>query len=63
MSVYTLDPSVIKTSLIFCSDFKVAKAFLMIAMAEKDIDLLPFLWVDNASKTTQETIVLQFMYS
>ena len=60
LSAYMLDPSLIDKSLTFCScRFRIQKvavtadierAFLMIAMTEKDCDVLWFLWIDDVSK-------------
>ena len=71
MTAYKLDPSLIKktldTLLRFCLH-KVAvtadieRAFLMIAMTDKDHDVLQFLWIDDVSKPNPETIVLQFAH-
>ena len=69
MTAYTLDPSLINKildSLLRFHIHKVAvaadieRAFLMIAMTEKDRDVLRFLWIDDVSKPNSETIVLRF---
>ena len=38
----------------------IEKAFLMVSMAEKDRDLLRFLWVDDITKDEPEIIALRF---
>ena len=64
-----LDPSLIKKILDILLRFRIhkvavaadiKKAFLMIAMTEKDRDASRFLWVDDVSKPNPETIVLRF---